>query len=309
MRVNVNVLIGFLLCVLILCVVGVMRRVDENQDAWRPNEIYTHLGGSSYTSSSVSSHSSNGVAVAMRGVSRPSRRVVPAPVFSYAPTQYSPIASTQYPTGGTPSNSVASPVYTTSSATMKSFGGGAMMDAAIWNPPVSSTSSQSFATAPGVVSLPSTMLAYYPFAEGAYGADVAVAASAFQDVNTTAGGVRGIAGRRNLGENMGSSYDSWLNWFDKFGWAYGSSDGNHYYYDDAQLRAAYAAWIATLSPQMPRPSYEEWLSWFASGEHYHEGGDKYFSFVPLGDIWPLIVLIMLYTLFIVIRKSFKTTCI
>lgn len=322
MKVNVNVLIGCVLCILMMALVGVMHRASEDHDGWRPSDVYSHVGTVSHSDVSVaSSGSSDNVLVSMRGgrAVGSSRRVVPAPVFSYAPVAHGPspianrqssIASTQYPIGGTPSNSVASPVYTTSSATMKSFGGGAMMDAAVWNTPVRSTSSQSFAAAPGVVSLPSTMLTYYPFAEGAYGADVAVAASAFQDVNTTAGGVRGIAGRRNLGENMGSSYDSWLNWFNKFGWAYGScpDNDNHYYYDDAQLRAAYAAWIATLSPQMPRPSYEEWLSWFASEEHYHEDG-KYFSFVPVGDIWPLIVLIMLYTLFIVIRKSFKTTCI
>ena len=326
MRVNVNVLIGFLLCVLILCVVGVMRRVDENQDAWHPNEIYTHLGGSSYTSSSVSSHSSDGVVVAMRGVSRPSRRYVAVPAFSYAPTQYSPIASTQYSIGGTPSNSVASPVYTTSSATMKSFGAGMAAGGGM------SVSGGSVRNSQSPVANSQSLIAYSQlpvdmyasayrqsdvepqFIANAYmsglGVDVGASVPMYNGLdNSTAGGISGMNGRRGLGEDMGSTYDSWLNWFNKFGWAYGLPDGNHYYYDDAKLRAAYEAWIATLSPGVPRPSYEDWLSWFASGEHYHEGGNKYFSFVPVGDVWPLIVLIMLYTLFIVIRKSFKTTCI
>ena len=293
MRVNVNVLIGFLLCVLILCVVGVMRRVDENQDAWHPNEIYTHLGGSSYTSSSVSSHSSDGVVVAMRGVSHPSRRYAAAPAFSYTPTQYSPIASTQYPIGGTPSNSVASPIYTTSSATMKSFGAGmatgggmSMSGGSVRNsqsPLVSNQSPIAYSQLP----VDMYASAYTPLASPitTVGANSVAALPARSGM---------MSGPRRIG-GTGSGWDHWLSGLGAEGGYLYSDDAGNRYYDMELLKQAFLA--AQQNGNFPGWTWEDFLAKYfnADGQNKH--------FVPLGEPWMLLILALAYVGYVFIRRT------
>ena len=292
MRVKVNVLIGFLLCVLILCVVGVMRRVNENQDVWHPNEIYTHLGGSSYTSSSVSSHSSDGVVVAMRGVSRPSRRYVAVPAFSYAPTQYSPIASTQYPIGGTPSNSVASPVYTTSSATMKSFGadmatgGMSMSGGSARNSQSPVANSQSLIV---YSQLPVDMYAsaYTPLSSSitAVGAN---SVAALPSRGTMKSGPRRVPG-------LGLTWDNWLDGLGEgSGWVSGDAGGIRYYNLD-ELREAFEA--AQKNGQFPGWTWQDFLDQFFNNEDVNSR-----HFVPLGEPWVLLILALGYAMFRFVRS-------
>ena len=44
MKVNVNVLIGCVLCILMMALVGVMHRASEDHDGWRPSDVYSHVG-------------------------------------------------------------------------------------------------------------------------------------------------------------------------------------------------------------------------------------------------------------------------
>lgn len=310
MRVNVNVLIGFLLCVLILCVVGVMRRVDENQDAWHPNEIYTHLGGSSYTSSSVSSHSSDGVVVAMRGVSRPSRRYVAVPAFSYAPTQYSPIASTQYSIGGTPSNSVASPVYTTSSATMKSFGAGmaagggmSMSGGSVRNsqsPVANSQSLIAYSQLP-IANSPSpiahsqsseeaqSLMAAAQYMSMSSSVHAVGASTAMGGTYTAIGG--SVRGPRRLAPG-GGGWDIWLSGLGaEDGYLYSDDAGNRYY-DMELLKQAFLA--AQQNGNFPGWTWEDFLN-----EYFNPSGKH---FVPVGEPWMLLILALGYAAFRFVRS-------
>lgn len=291
MRVNVNVLIGFLLCVLILCVVGVMRRVDENQDAWHPNEIYTHLGGSSYTSSSVSSHSSDGVVVAMRGVSRPSRRYVAVPAFSYAPTQYSPIASTQYSIGGTPSNSVASPVYTTSSATMKSFGAGMAAGGGM------SMSGGSVRNSQSPVANSQSLIAYSQLPVDMYASAYTPLASPITTVG--ANSVAALPARSGMMSGprrvapVGGGWDIWLSGLDAAGGYLYSDDSGNRYYDMALL---YEAFInAQKNGNFPGWTWEDFLDKFFDQQNKHR--------VPLGEPWVLLILALAYVGYVFIRRT------
>lgn len=291
MRVNVNVLIGFLLCVLILCVVGVMRRVDENQDAWHPNEIYTHLGGSSYTSSSVSSHSSDGVVVAMRGVSRPSRRYVAVPAFSYAPTQYSPIASTQYSIGGTPSNSVASPVYTTSSATMKSFGAGMATGGGM------SMSGGSVRNSQSPVANSQSLIAYSQLPVDMYASAYTPLASPITTVG--ANSVAALPARSGMMSGprrvapVGGGWDIWLSGLDAAGGYLYSDDSGNRYYDMALL---YEAFInAQKNGNFPGWTWEDFLDKFFDQQNKHR--------VPLGEPWVLLILALAYVGYVFIRRT------
>ena len=291
MRVNVNVLIGFLLCVLILCVVGVMCRVDENQDAWHPNEIYTHLGGSSYTSSSVSSHSSDGVVVAMRGVSRPSRRYVAVPAFSYAPTQYSPIASTQYSIGGTPSNSVASPVYTTSSATMKSFGAGMATGGGM------SMSGGSVRNSQSPVANSQSLIAYSQLPVDMYASAYTPLASPITTVG--ANSVAALPARSGMMSGprrvapVGGGWDIWLSGLDAAGGYLYSDDSGNRYYDMALL---YEAFInAQKNGNFPGWTWEDFLDKFFDQQNKHR--------VPLGEPWVLLILALAYVGYVFIRRT------
>lgn len=292
MRVNVNVLIGFLLCVLILCVVGVMRRVDENQDAWHPNEMYTHLGGSSYTSSSVSSHSSDGVVVAMRGVSRPSRRYAAAPAFSYAPTQYLSIASTQNPIGGTLSNSSTGGLYTTSSATMKSFGAGmaagggmSMSGGSVRNsqsPLVSNQSPIAYSQLP----VDMYASAYTPLASpiATVGANSVAALPARSGM---------MSGPRRVAP-VGGGWDRWLSGLGADGgFLYG--DENNRYYDMEKLYRAFQE--AQKNGNFPGWTWEEFLEKYfnAEGQNKHH--------VPLGEPWVLLILALAYVGYVFIRRT------
>lgn len=311
MRVNVNVLIGFLLCVLILCVVGVMRRVDENQDAWHPNEIYTHLGGSSYTSSSVSSHSSDGVVVAMRGVSRPSRRYVAVPAFSYAPTQYSPIASTQYSIGGTPSNSVASPVYTTSSATMKSFGAGMAAGGAMSMSGGSVRNSQSpVANSQSLIAYSQLPIANSPspiaHSQSSEEAQALMAAAQYMSMSssvhavgasTAMGGTYTAIGGSVRGPRrvapVGGGWDIWLSGLDAAGGYLYSDDSGNRYYDMALL---YEAFInAQKNGNFPGWTWEDFLDKFFDQQNKHR--------VPLGEPWVLLILALAYVGYVFIRRT------
>ena len=83
MKVRERVLVLSLCLIVVVAVPGFLYRLAMDQDSWRPNDIYNSVGGSYYSSASVGSGSSDGVAVSVRGGVRSSRRVA-APVFSYA---------------------------------------------------------------------------------------------------------------------------------------------------------------------------------------------------------------------------------
>ena len=81
MKVRERVLVLSLCLIVVVAVSGILYHLAMDQDSWRPNDIYNSVGGSYYSSASVVSSSSDGVAVSVRGGVRSSRRVV-APVFS-----------------------------------------------------------------------------------------------------------------------------------------------------------------------------------------------------------------------------------
>ena len=294
MRVNVNVLIGFLLCVLILCGVGGMLRVDENQDAWHPNEIYTHLGGSSYTSSSVSSHSSDGVVVAMRGVSRPSRRYVAVPAFSYAQGYSAPMANTHYSIGGTPSNSEASPVYTTSSATMKSFGAGMAAGGGM------SMSGGSVRNSQSPVASNQSPIAYSQLPVDMYASAYTPLASPITTVGATSAAALParsgmMSGPRRV-PGLGLTWDNWLDGLGAgSGWVSGEAGGIRYYNLD-ELKKAFE--LAQKNGNFPGWTWEMFLEQFFNNKDVNSR-----HFMPVGEPWVLLILALGYVGYVFIRRA------
>ena len=286
-----------------------MSRMNEDQGGWRPADMYSTYGGSqgvTYSSVTYGSASSAGSSVPVlsssnslfrhRGVSS----YAPASGFAYSqsPLASSPLASS--PQGG---------LYTTSSAEFRSFGGGNAGGVSMSGGAIKSSGSAMSAPSSALsVSMPTApAFAYNRGALPSVAGDMAMASDqAYAGIGNTTG-PRGISGRRNIGENTGNPYDSWLAWFDKVGWSYGTNTGDGTYtYSDAQARAAYDAWVASLSDQMPVPSFEVWLQWFlgGNGSHYSENsGNTYtYSSLPIGDVFPLFVFVVLYLLYLLCSK-------
>lgn len=307
MKLKLSVFIGVVLCLVLMGMYGVLSRMFDSRDGWRPNDVYSLVGGSSYSTISYSSSSSQfggaGVpAVSVRRGGSFSRRAV-APAFSYAPAS-APTYS-QSPIGGTPSNSVASPIYTTSSATMKSFGGGNISSSAFAGAansaspasaatPVAASVGMSSVNMP-VVAYGNTRLNTNELAALMSG-DVALStASAYAGIgNTTAGGPMGVRGRRNapgLGDNL---LDSWVQGLiGNEGWNY-NIDGIDYF-DYNTLHQMYEE--AIENGDLPLgTTWEQFLSWFGLQSNRYA--------FPISDgVWFLCIVAMGYALYVYSRKK------
>lgn len=309
MRLKLSVFIGVVLCLVLMGMYGVLSRMFDSRDGWRPNDVYSLLGGASYSTVSYSSSSSQfggmgAPVVPMRGGNSFSRRAV-APAFSYAPATGSS-AYNQYPMGGTPSNSVASPIYTTSSATMKSFGGGNVSSSAFAGAANRVSSASAATPVAASVGMPSVNV---PVA--AYGntrlntneltalmsGDAALsAASAYAGIgSTTAGGPMGIRGRRNV-----SVQDTWLGWLGSNKWGYGEGSHDVTMQD---LRDLYAA-ITGNTNFSNQELWESFLAWF-NGNQSDETFGWYWA--PLSDAIPFVLLLSLLYAWFIYRKTKKQT--
>ena len=126
-------------------------------------------------------------------------------------------------------------------------------------------------------------------------------------VGMSSGQPNGVRGRQNATPGVGgggSTYADWLKWFDEIGYAYGTADGSGgYTFDNAQAEAAYAAWLASRSPSMPYISYPEWLSWLLSKTSHEGGNGNTYSFVPIGNILPLVLMAMLYMIILFVKRN------
>ena len=347
MKSNVNVFVGVVLCA-VLCGMFVWLRSAGEEDTWKPNEIYDQVHSSSYGASYTNvtfsgSPQEGGLAVSMSSPS--SMRARHATNFyagAHSGIATMPLASS--PLASSPMGAASGAgLYATSSAELKSFGGGgnggAAMGGTARGNSVSTLSLQGgagvgFVSSPIAYSTarrgemssisgtnPAMMLEENPAvaamgaanaANGIYGAysvmDYSASANYNQYTGMFGGGRMGVRGRQNLGEDMSSTYEDWLRWFDQVGWSYGTANGNSYSYNDTQALNAYNAWVATLSDDMPVPSYPEWLSWFmGNGGSHTSGSGNTYSYVPVGDILPLLLIALLYVLFVVIKsKSLKS---
>lgn len=268
MKRNVNVFIGVVLCAVLGGCFWWLASADEG-DQWSPNEIYsevhrTSAGGFSHTHASSVSSNNGGVALTLSSPSATFRRRTSSMYAgaysgaSYAPLASSPLASS--PMGG----ASGAGLYTTSSAEIKSFGGGgnggAAMGGAISNGRSNSGSfSPSLQGGVGVGSIspiaystarrgemssatgdnPVQMMAEQPtmamtstagMANGFYGSYSAMDYSSTATYSSTSdyGQYTGMFGTGRQGvrgrQNLGNVEDTWLNWLALNGSSYGTYD-------------------------------------------------------------------------------------
>ena len=307
-----------------------MSRMNEDQGGWRPADMYSTYGGSqgvTYSSVTYGSASSAGSSVPVLSSSNSLFRH--RGVSSYAPAssgfQGSGVSSLPFREGVGVGSQAA--LHTTSSAEFRSFGGGgnaggvSMSGGAI----KSSGSSMSAPSSALSVSMPAApAFAYNRGVLPSVAGDIAMASTqSYAGIgHTTGGGPRGMSSRRNA---LGFG-DSWWVWFDKWlsqdsdgdgvlnGAGYGS-DGS-YTFDKYTLMQAYHDFINSgvwNTGMTDTPSFEEWLDWYLQA--MSDGGGSYiynghtYSWLPIGDVWPLVVMLLFYAGYVFVRRRKQQTAI
>lgn len=310
MKLKLSVFIGVVLCVVLVGVYGVLSRMFDSREGWRPNDVYSSVGGASYSTVSYSSSHSGGLAVpamSMRGGRSFSRRVA-APAFSYAPA-YAPASSGRQWS----SSSAQSPIsYTASSATMKSFGGGGNMATSAFDGATGNANSISASASAGVsVSMPSTSM--YAYANNrtstssvelpsAMSGEITLAtASSYAGIgNTTAGGPRGLGGRRNV-PGVGGSWAGWLSNGDYWGEGYEDWAGGSDQVTEEMLRALYVR--ATGDTDFSNEElWQAFLAWFNSMQSDESFG---WYWQPISDAIPFMLLLCVAYVWGVYRRNKK----
>ena len=295
-----------------------MSRMNEDQGGWRPADMYSTYGGSqgvTYSSVTYGSASSAGSSVPVlsssnslfrhRGVS--SYAPVSGFAYSQSPLASSPLASS--PQGG---------LYTTSSAEFRSFGGGNAGGVSMSGGAIKSSGSAMSAPSSALsVSMPTApAFAYNRGAMASVAGDMAMAPDqAYAGIGNTTG-PRGMSGRRNL-PGYG---DFWWRWFDDWmsenGSSYGSGDSS-YTFNRNTLEQAYNDFINSgvwNDGMSDLPSFDDWLNWYLkytseNGFYTYNGHTYYWEVLPLGDAWPLIVMLLLYTGYVFVRRRKQQTAI
>ena len=334
MKIKSSVLFGLIVVIFSVSGFSLLKRLTQDIDEWRPSDLYsttnvTRRSTYSVVSSGASASYSGAAPSVTSGASSMFRRRA---VSSYAPAMsaHSSLANSQYPIGGTPSNSVASPIYATSSAEFRSFGGGGNAGGVSMSGGSVKSSGSSMAPASGLnVSISSTSI--YAFAgQNQSGSipivsgDAAIASVASASSYTTAysgigyasgGGPRALGGRQNAAPSR-DPYDVWLEWLRIHGDDYADQDGDGVYdwnYENAW--DAFCDWFGRAYPGSTPDDYtgadaailwEQWLSWFMSNNGTHtDSDDNIHNFLPIGDYIPLLLMAMVYVGYIAIRRREK----
>lgn len=281
-----------------------MARLGSEHDEWRPNDMYTSLGGSQgsvYTSVSYGAGASSHAGVAQVTTSTSLFRHGSS--FSYA--------HSSAPTSmGTPVKGVAAPsagMYLTSSAEVRSFGGGntsavsasSMSSRSVTSSPIASVNGLSVSSPLASASLPvvgQSMQAPAFIISGMPGGDIAMAASYAGIGQTTAGGPMGISGRHN------APPPAWYGWLLSNAGTFGTGSDGSYGFTYDQLWAAYQEYVNNYwdgGLGQPAPDFNDWLTWLQNQE---VGGALYWIATPVGDVWVLLVLAIAYAVFVWLRK-------
>ena len=265
MKSNVNVFVGVVLCA-VLCGMFVWLRSAGEEDTWKPNEIYDQVHsssyGSSYTNATFSgSPQEGGLAVSMSSSS--SMRARHATNFyagaGYAPTASSTLSSSVSLLPSSHGGAAGAGLYATSSAELKSFGGGgnggtAMGGAARGNS-VSSASLQGGAGV-GFVSSP---IAYSTAHRGEMSSTSGTNPAMLDQQGVTPD----MASASSFGYAAASSYmNAGVN--DQYNAINGSSNGR------SNVRGRQGAGAPTVGGN----NWWFWLDQWVKGTSYGKGGDK-----------------------------------
>jgi hypothetical protein len=318
MRVNVNAFIAVILCTVLLGGLWLLKyRTISEDDVWNPDELYGTVGGSSYSTSNMSSGRSvsSGSSVSLPSSRTISHKASSVPYSPIASSPYSPIASSPY------SPITSSPIsYASSAAQFHSFGGGGAMSDAVGGSLRANPEAMPSAASLSMPSMPSyAMAARSQNTEMMQGEVAAVSvissmANAYnmplrssfisQSANLYQIGASEVAnstrysvtGRHNA-PVTGGGLEAWLNGLGAGdGFLYVDGEGNRYY-DMDLLQKAFED--AQKNSQFPGMTWEQFLDEFFDPSGRHN--------VPVGEPW---ILLLFVALLVVIqrRRLAKNAC-
>ena len=327
MNKSLSVFLSVLLCV-VLCV-GVLtsRYTTDESDYWQSSQVYTSSApaGTPAVSFGVGA---NGDVLAVPMSSRYSSRerylqpswrstgVANLQVFSRSANSTGMLShpSLQGGDGGRLFTHMSS------TQTMKSFGGGSNAAGVSMSGGVVSINNLTTSSPNGLLALspytpltssPNNLITSSPTSLLALSPNNLITSSPlaanYQGIGYTTGS-RGISGRRNAN---GAIFNSW--WFWLSGHNYdenGVQDENGnwtYTYDKYDLQSLYDDFVAYWSKNFGSddiPGYDEWLWWYMSTTD--SGGYSYknntYLFQPIGSILPLVVMVLIYLCYTIVRK-------
>ena len=313
-----SVLFGLVVLVCLFGGLSLMSRMNEDQGGWRPADMYSTYGGSqgvTYSSVTYGSASSAGSSVPVLSSSNSLFRH--RGVSSYAPVssgfQGGGVSSLPFREGVGVGSQAA--LHTTSSAEFRSFGGGGNAGGVSMSGGAIKSSGSAMAAPSSALSVSMPAASAFAYNRGALlsvAGDMAMASDqAYAGIGNTTG-PRGVSGRKN---SPGSNTSNWLNWLALNGSNYGyvNSDGV-WLLDIYALRSAYDAYCSSWNETMGYlPTWDEWLDWFMKSENnpytWTNGeSSSMYQFLPIGDVLPLLLFILLYCVFVSIklRKSKST---
>lgn len=321
MKVKSSALFGLMVVICSISGFSLLKRFTQEVDEWRPSNLYSSTNLTRRSTFSVVSSAPASYTEAVATISSGSESMfahggavlcAPASTPTYG---LSPLASS--PSGG---------LYTTSSAELRSFGGGGNGGGVSMSGGSVKSSGPSMASAGLGVSMPSTSVFAYNTKRNnstasdmmsSMSGDVAMASTqAYAGIGNTIGGAsRGISGRKNLAIDDENVEDSWLNWLALMGTSFGTWDSNSgtWIYNESQLYNAWLQYCAGWNSGMgKKPTWDEWLAWFMGSEGdpymWDDGNNQYgFSFVPVGDYTPMLILALLYVAIVAYRRRKQIT--
>ena len=312
MKVKSSALFGLMVVICSISGFSLLRRLTQEVDEWRPSNLYSSTNITRRSTFSAVSSAPASYTEAVATIASGSESLFShGGATLYAPAMSMPSASMSMgPSSG-------GGLYTTSSAELRSFGGGGNGGGVSMSGGSAKSSGPSMASAGLSVSMPSTSVFAYNTNRNnsvandvmsSVSSDIAMASTqAYAGIgNTTGGASRGISGRKN-----GSVEDSWLQWLALYGTKYGTQTGDEengyiYLFDYYDLYDAYMDYIENYWNDMwggdNKPTFEQWLSWFQGGDGSHGYRGNTYTWVPIGDHYPLLILAMLYVGYVAIRR-------
>lgn len=299
MKVKSSALFGLMVVICSISGFSLLKRFTQEVDEWRPSNLYSSTNLTRRSTFSVVSSAPASSSEAVATISSGSESLfghggavlyapVSAPTYSLSPLASSPLASS--PSGG---------LYTTSSAELRSFGGGGNGGGVSMSGGSVKSSGPSMASAGLGVSMPSTsVFAYNTNRNNSTASDVmssvpgdiAMASSqAYAGIGNTTG-PRGMGARKNV---PGIGGGEWTGWLDNE-WE-GGCDG----ITMDMLRGLYVRMTGDTDFSNEE-LWKSFLSWFESNQSNEEFG---WYWAPISDAVPFVLLLCFAYALVIYRKT------
>lgn len=317
MNKSLNVFLSVLLCA-VLCV-GVLTSLsttDESASQYSQKEHTSSIPTNTGTPTVSFGVGARGNDLAVPMSSRPSRGsvrhlsshrlVTSSPNSLITSSPNSPIASS--------SNSLIT--YTSSSQTMKSFGGGSNAAGVSMSGGVVSATTQSpiannQLSLQGVGTSLSSSSISLPLRDGQGAVYNSLLAYSPEDILSSSNGMRGISGRRNAAPGVERMYWEWLTSYwgedeDLKGWAYYQGE-NTITYDEL-----YALFLRMTEDSPMFNTEEAWISfynWFMGnmdGDGWVTDGSNRWKLQPISDAIPFLLLLSALWAWMIFRRNKKS---